>query len=127
MRCRGIVSICFGLLTLSVGPAQAQTLTRETLLGRWCGTESTYIFTPTDLTVIFPNSSQQRVLHISSIDVDGPTIVVRWQEDSTKQRPEDRGKGSHTDFSNFSGNGMVQVPVKQGDGTMTIARPFHRC
>lgn len=124
---QGLVAIvALALLGAAAEESRAQNLTSNTIMGRWCGESSTYYFTADKITVSFPNGSE-RVLHITSIDVDGLRIVVNWAEDGVGQSADKRGQGSHTTFSQFSGGKMVQVSEKRDDGVPTPTRVFRRC
>ena len=126
---RGIVAIALAMAGLVVGLAGesgAQGLSSTTIMGRWRGDAASYTFTPNRLTVNF-NAGGQRVLNITSIQVDGPNIVVSFAEDGQGQSAANRGKGSHTTFSNFGGGRMVQVSEVRDDGQPTPTRAFKRC
>jgi len=108
------------------GESGAQGLSSNAIMGRWCTEGSTYTFTARQLTVQFTNGAQ-RVLNITSIQVDGPRIVVNWAEDGDGQSAANRGQGSHTTFSQFQGGGMVQISEVRDDGKPTATRVFRRC
>src|ERR1700685_1581095 len=92
-RC-GIVLITFAL-ALIADQSNAEALSTDNLMGRWCGDTSTYTFTPTELTVTFKRG-EPRVLHIKSIEVDESFINVFWVE------------AGNTIFSHFEKNAMIQ-------------------
>ncbi|HEY4167631.1 MAG TPA: hypothetical protein VGM96_12680 [Reyranella sp.] len=68
-----------------------------------------------------------RVLHITLFRVDGPRIVVSFAEDDVRQNPADRGRGSHTTYSEFGGGRMLQLSEKRYDGSSTPNVELHRC
>jgi len=121
------VIVAFGLAMVGLaGEACAQGLSSNAILGRWCTEVGSYTFTANRLTVDFTNGGQ-RVLQITSIQVDGPRIIVNFAEDANVRTEANRGQGSHTTFSQFSGGGMVQVSEVQDDGRTTPTRVFRRC
>jgi len=105
-------------------PQEAQ-LSPETILGHWCTANYTYDFTAEKLTV--KSASFLRVMHITGIRTDGSRVVVSWAEDDIKQNPANRGRGSHTTFTQFGGGRMVQISEQRYDGSSTPTFEFHRC
>jgi hypothetical protein len=120
-----IVAIALAMVGLA-GESGAQGLSSNTILGRWCTEVGSYTFTTNRLTVNFTNGGQ-RVLNITSIQVDGPKIIVNFAEDANVRTEANRGQGSHTTFSQFQGTGMVQVSEVQDNGVATPTRVFRRC
>ena len=123
---QGIGAIAALAILGLAGESGAQGLSSNTIMGRWCTEVGSYTFTANRLTVNFTNGGQ-RVLQITSIQVDGPRIVVNFAEDSNTQSAANSGQGSHTTFSQFSGGGMVQVSEVQDNGQPTPTRVFKRC
>jgi len=123
---RGIVAIAALAMVGLAGESGAQGLSSNTIMGRWCTEVGAYTFTPDKLTVTFSNGGQ-RVLNITSIQVDGPRIIVNFAEDGAGQSAANRGQGSHTTFSQFGGGKMVQVSEVRDAGKETPTRMFKRC
>lgn len=107
-------------------PASQGVPTREALMGKWC-TQAGSITFAANLAVITLANGTQKVMNIKRIDVDGQQIIVSWAEDAADAKPENRGKGSSTNYGRFSGNTMVQLSVKTDSGQMTPERTFQRC
>lgn len=107
--------VSLAMLGALSGESDAQVLTTETLMGRWCTEGGAYLFTPTTLTVLRADGGKT-VNPIASIDVQGTDIVVNW-----------RGKGGKTTFSNFAKDKMMQLPATFEDGSKSKGRAFHRC
>jgi hypothetical protein len=110
-----LVGISLALFGVLPGEGAAQELTNDSLMGRWCTEGGAYVFTPTALTVLRTDGGKI-VNHIASIDIQGASIVVKWQ-----------GKGGKTTFSKFEKDRMTQLPATFEDGSKSKPRAFHRC
>jgi hypothetical protein len=109
------------------GGAQPQGLTRDSIMGKWCTEVGSYNFTSNRMIVTFASDGSTKQLDISRIEIDGPKIVVVWVQDATDNSEANRGKGSHTTFSNFVGDRMAQLSETTDSGTQTPVRQFRRC
>ena len=101
--------------TLALGAGRAAALSFDDITGRWCGSVSSYTFTPATLVVNLYADNSRREYPIDSYQYDGDTITVNWQRDGNKL---------FTKFSAFDTNErtMVQVPNDAGP-----RREFRRC
>jgi len=101
--------------TLALGAGRAAPLSFDDITGRWCGSVSSYTFTPSTLVVNLYADNSRREYPIDSYQYDGDTITVNWQRDGNKL---------FTKFSAFDTNErtMVQVPNAAGP-----RREFRRC
>jgi hypothetical protein len=124
-KCITVIS-ALAVLGVLGGESEAQALSSEMLMGRWCSNGGSYFFTPNRATITLSNGNQH-VLHIRSIRIEGPNIIVTWQEDANIRVQANRGKGSETTFTQFTGGSLVQSSMKLPDGTSSPNRPFHRC
>jgi hypothetical protein len=120
-------ALAIALLVLGLsGKSEAQGLSQEMLMGRWCTDGASAVYAPTQLTIIFA-SGEQRVWHIRSIEIDGARMLVNFVEDGPNQSEAHRGVGFQTVYSNFAGDRMTQLPLQQDNGTTTPVRNFRRC
>ena len=122
---QAVVAIALLVLGWS-GRSEAQSLSQEMLMGRWCTDGASAVYAPTQLTIIFA-SGEQRVWHIRSIEIDGARMLVNFVEDGPNQSEANRGVGFQTVYSNFVGDRMSQLPMTQDNGAATPVRNFRRC
>src|SRR5262249_14426024 len=108
-------AILLASLAMAASEANADTLSADTLMGRWCGDTTAYTFTQDKLVVTFFSDGGQRTLRIKKINVGDDWIEVVWD-------PRD---GGNTVFGEFTGDRMAQQPNTEGD--MGPRREFHRC
>ena len=114
-RFRNIAIFALTLVAaLSVGGA-AQALGFDEISGKWCGSVSSYTFTPGQLTVVLYSDNTPRRYKIDSYQYEGSVITVNWVRDNDKL---------FTKFSEFSADDrlMVQQPNDAGP-----RREFRRC
>ncbi|HLH91457.1 MAG TPA: hypothetical protein VKX28_23645 [Xanthobacteraceae bacterium] len=110
-------SLIFVLTTaaLALGGGRAFALSFDDIAGRWCGSVSSYTFTPSTLIVVLYGEKSPREYPIDGYQYDGDVITVNWQRD---------GKKLYTKFSEFDFDNhlMVQLPNDAGP-----RRAFKRC
>ena len=100
--------------------SKAESLSITDLLGRWCGTESTYVFSRTELTVRRLDGTTPKhgtVLRIADVKADDQEISVHWF-------PEKPGNSTGFRFSSHK-RVLIQQPNTTGD--KGPRREFHRC
>ncbi len=95
------------LAALSPAPLEAAEVSFEELLGRWCGQQSDYVFSPKQLTITFVPGGQTRVLEIAKVKTTGERISVYW-------KPE-HPKGYTTFMLTTGGQLLVQLANEGGD------------
>ena len=102
-------------VALALGAGRAAALSFDDISGRWCGSVSSYTFTPSTLVVGLYADDSRREYPIDGYQYDGDVITVNWQRDGNKL---------FTKFSEFDANErtMVQLPNAAGP-----RREFRRC
>jgi|SRR5579871_1162015 len=115
MRSAFSILLVAAAASLFAGEGNAQnSLTADTLRGRWCTDVGAYAFSADKLVVTFFNGTPQRVLGIQKINVGDGWIEVQWTKG-----------GGNTVFQDFSGDTMKQAANVGGDKGPD--RLFHRC
>lgn len=109
----------FAVMTAAIaisahGPAAAE-MAFEDIAGKWCGSVSSYTFTPGKLIVVLYNGNQRFEYKIDDYRYEEGSITVNWVRD---------GEKLFTKFSEFSGDDkfMAQQQNKAGP-----RREFRRC
>lgn len=110
-------ALAIGTLLVS-NPALAKPLPISKLTGKWCGTETNYIFAPKSLTVVWTDDGQSRRFAITRIIPSEDFFDVHWIRD---------GKTQNTVFSKFSADGRRMFQLANTSGDMGPERPFQRC
>ena len=103
-------------MTVALGAGGAAlALSFDDISGKWCGSVSSYTFTPGQLTVVLYSDNTPRRYKIDSYQYEGSVITVNWVRDNDKL---------FTKFSDFSADDrlMVQQPNDAGP-----RREFRRC
>ena len=105
----------FIIAMLALGGGRAVALSFDDISGRWCGSVSSYTFTPSTLVVDIYADHSRRDYPIDSYQYDGDVITVNWQRNGDKL---------FTRFSDFDAaeRTMVQQPNDAGP-----RREFRRC
>jgi len=111
---RGAMLLAFAVV-VAASEGNAQNLSTQSLMGRWCGDTTAYTFTPDQLVVTFFDGHPQRILRIQTINIGDDWIEVIWD-------PRD---GQNTVFNEFSGDRMAQQQQTAGD--KGPRREFRRC
>jgi hypothetical protein len=112
----------FALIIITLAPwsAAAADLSINDLIGRWCGSESNYTFTPTQLFVVRldgKNLKNGPVLKIAKVEGNANEIQVMW----SPLKP-----GNSTSFElTADKRQLIQVPETKGD--KGPRREFRRC
>jgi hypothetical protein len=116
----GLIALLFA--TVVAGHARADTLSVDSLLGRWCSDRADYEFTRERLRVHFSDGGQ-RDLPIRSFKAGDGEIKVYWDM-KREGVPDDDVATVFVDFDAARGT-MAQAPNTSGDMGPRI--PFHRC
>jgi hypothetical protein len=103
------------IAVLALGGGRAAALSFNDISGRWCGSVSSYTFTPSTLVVSLYADDSRHEYPIDAYQYDGDVVTVNWQRDGDKL---------FTKFSEFDVNErtMVQQPNAAGP-----RREFRRC
>jgi hypothetical protein len=97
------------------GGSNAAALAFEDISGKWCGSTSSYIFTPAKLTVIFYADQSRNDYKINDYEYTDQAITVNWERD---------GEKLFTKFGEFNSDGKFMV---QQVNTAGPRREFRRC
>jgi hypothetical protein len=100
---------------LALGGGRAAALSFDDISGRWCGSVSSYTFTPSTLVVNLYANNSRHEYPIDRYQYEDDAITVNWQRNGDKL---------FTKFSEFDVNArtMVQQPNAAGP-----RREFRRC
>jgi hypothetical protein len=98
---------------LAARPALA--LTFEDISGKWCGSVSSYTFSPGTLVVVLYSENQPHRYKIENYAYDDDVITVNWVRDDEKL---------YTKFSEFSSDNRTMVQLQNEAGPR---REFKRC
>jgi hypothetical protein len=103
------------IAALALGGGRALALSFDDIAGRWCGSVSSYTFTPSTLIVDIYADNSRREYPIDSYQYEGDVITVNWRREGDKL---------FTKFSAFNAadHTMVQQPNDAGP-----RREFRRC
>jgi hypothetical protein len=93
----------------------AVALTFDDISGKWCGSVSSYTFTPGTLTVILYSDKTPRRYKIEDYAYTDTVITVNWVRDDEKL---------FTKFSEFSADDRLMVQLQNTAGPR---REFRRC
>ena len=115
-RLRNIAILALTIAALATGASrQAAALVFEDISGKWCGSVSSYQFTPSKLIVILYSDSSRREYKVDDYQYEDQTITVNWQRDGDKL---------FTKFSEFSADDKFMVQQRNDAGPR---REFRRC
>ena len=116
-RLRNIALFVVTTAAIAAGAHQpaAAAMTFEDISGKWCGSVSSYTFTPGKLIVVLYDGNKRYEYKIDDYQYEDDSITVNWQRESEKL---------FTKFSEFSGDDkfMAQQQNKAGP-----RREFRRC
>ncbi len=103
------------IAALALGGGRAFALSFDDIAGRWCGSVSSYTFTPSTLIVDLYADNSHREYPVDSYQYDGDVITVNWQRDGDKL---------FTKFSEFNTDERTMVQLLNNAGPR---REFRRC
>ena len=115
-RLRNIAIVALTIAAIATGAGRpAAAMAFEDISGKWCGSVSSYQFTPGKLIVILYSDNSRREYKIDDYQYEGDSITVNWERDGDKL---------FTKFSEFSADDkfMAQQPNNAGP-----RREFRRC
>jgi hypothetical protein len=94
-------------------PAAAMTF--EDISGKWCGSVSSYTFTPGKLVVVVYSGNKRTEYKVDDYQYEEGSITVNWVRD---------GEKLFTKFSEFSGDDRFMAQQQNNAGPR---REFRRC
>jgi hypothetical protein len=103
------------IAALALGGGRAFALTFDDIAGRWCGSVSSYTFTPSTLIVVLYGDNSRREYPVESYQYDGDVITVNWERGSDKL---------FTKFSEFNVDEHTMVQLRNDAGPR---REFRKC
>jgi hypothetical protein len=108
-----IFALTIAALALAGGRALA--LTFDDIAGRWCGSVSSYAFTPTTLIVVLYADKSRREYPVDSYQYEDNAVTVNWQRN---------GEKLFTKFSEFNVDEHTMVQLRNDAGPR---REFRKC
>jgi hypothetical protein len=115
-RLRNIALFAVTIAAIAIGadrPAAAMSF--EDISGKWCGSVSSYTFTPGKLVVVLYSGNQRHEYKVDDYQYDEGSITVNWVRD---------GEKLFTKFSEFSGDDRFMAQQQNNAGPR---REFRRC
>jgi hypothetical protein len=103
------------IVALALGGGRALALSFDDIAGRWCGSVSSYTFTPSMLIVDFYADSTHREFPVNSYEYADDVITVNWERD---------GEKLFTKFGQFNADERTMAQQVNGAGPR---REFRRC
>jgi hypothetical protein len=101
---------------IAIGASRpAAALTFEDITGKWCGSVSSYTFTPGKLIVVLFDGNQRYEYKIDDYQYEDDSITVNWRRGDDKL---------FTKFSEFSRDGSFMAQQQNNAGPR---REFKRC
>jgi hypothetical protein len=115
-KLRKLVIFASTIVALAIGAQRpAAALTFNEISGKWCGSVSSYTFTPAKLIVILYSDKSRREYTIDDYQYADDIITVNWVRD---------GEKLFTKFSEFSGDDKFMIQLQNNAGPR---REFKRC
>ena len=115
-KLRNFVIFASTIVALAIATQRpAAALAFEDISGKWCGSVSSYTFTPAKLIVILYSDNSRREYKVDDYEYADDIITVNWQRDKEKL---------FTKFSEFSGGGKFMIQLQNNAGPR---REFRRC
>jgi hypothetical protein len=115
-KLRNFVIFASTIVALAIAAQRpAAALAFDDISGKWCGSVSSYTFTPEKLIVILYSDKSRREYKVDDYEYADDVITVNWQRD---------GEKLFTKFSEFSGDDKLMVQLLNNAGPR---REFRRC
>jgi hypothetical protein len=102
--------------TIVAASGSSMALSDADILGKWCGSESSYAISRTAMKVTRHSDSAELVFDVLEVKHREATISVSWRRAD--------GKVVRTEFTDFSANGTKMVQLSNSGGPR---REFKRC
>lgn len=100
---------------IAIGAGPAAALSFEDISGKWCGSVSSYTFTPGKLIVLLYADNARYEYKIDDYEYEGDSITVNWVRN---------GEKLFTKFSEFSRDDRFMAQQQNNAGPR---REFKRC
>jgi hypothetical protein len=115
-RLRNIALFAVMMAAIAVGAGRpAAAMSFEDISGKWCGSVSSYTFTPGKLIVLLYEGNQRFEYKIDDYQYEDSSITVNWRRGDDKL---------FTKFSEFSGDDKTMAQQQNNAGPR---REFRRC
>ena len=114
VRKSAISALTVAALAIGAG-GEAAALTFDDISGKWCGSVSSYTFTPSRLIVVLYADNSRREYKVDDYQYEDDAITVNWQRDGDKL---------FTKFSEFSRDDRFMAQQQNNAGPR---REFKRC
>jgi hypothetical protein len=110
-------SLIFTLVfaALALGGGRAFALSFDDISGKWCGSVSSYMFTPSTLIVVLYADHSRLEYPVDSYQYESDAITVNWQRNGDKL---------FTKFSEFNVDEHTMVQLRNDAGPR---REFRKC
>ena len=113
-KLRNGLILALTIAALALGD-RALALSFDDIAGKWCGSVSSYAFTPTTLTVTLYSDNSKRDYPIDSYQYEGDVVTVNWRRGDEKL---------FTKFSEFNADQRTMVQLQNNAGPR---REFRKC
>lgn len=100
---------------LALGGGRAFALSFDDISGKWCGSVSSYTFTPSSLIVILYADQSRREYPVDSYQYENDVITVNWERNGDKL------------FTKFSEFNSAEGTMVQLQNTAGPRREFRKC
>jgi hypothetical protein len=88
---------------------------QSSIMGRWCGTESSYAIAPKSMVVTRHSDNAQLVFEVVKIEPREQSVLIQWRL---------QGRLGGTEFGEFSADGLTMAQLANAKGPR---REFRRC
>jgi hypothetical protein len=113
---RNVAVSALTVAALAIGAGgEAAALTFEDIVGKWCGSVSSYTFTQSRLIVVLYADNSRREYKVDDYQYEDDAVTVNWQRDGDKL---------FTKFSEFSSDNKRMAQQQNNAGPR---REFKRC
>lgn len=99
----------------TLAAAAALAASEASIMGKWCGTESSYAIGPKSMVVTRHSDSAQLVFEVVKIEPRAQSVLVQWRL---------QGRLGGTEFGEFSNDGLKMAQLANAKGPR---REFRRC
>jgi hypothetical protein len=97
------------------GATPALALSESSLMGKWCGTESSYAISAKSMVVTRHSDSARLIFEVVKIENREASLLVQWRL---------QGRLGGTEFGEFSADGLKMAQLENAKGPR---REFRRC
>jgi hypothetical protein len=104
-----------GTIAVGLPAVPAAAPSESALMGKWCGTESSYAIGPKSMVVTRHSDNAQLVFEVVKIEQRGDSLLVQWKL---------QGRLGGTEFGEFSPDGLKMAQLANNKGPR---REFRRC